>query len=423
MSDDPRPPRKPFGERDDSERQLPFGARPRRPDPEPAITPTTPYTRPAPPPPPEAEPESQPPAPPLPDLEPDAGYIFVDDAPPRDFVNIEEEVAAPPLAEPADEATQVGLDNATQELPAAQPGGWRRLLKGKPPPTSASMLEDEPISRDQAGGRVVIRFGDLLRAVGAMFGTAALIATLFTWWTPDAFLTRRSMESLAVALATQSAPQAITTLALPSATPVPALNNIGLVSGHKGLHPESGLPDPGAVCDDGVTEQAVNERVAGQTAAILRTYGYTVDILEEWDPRLNGYRALALVSIHADSCQYVADDATGYKIASFAESASPEEDQRLVECLSLQYGATTGLAFHPSVTYDMTLYHNFREIDPTTPGAIIEIGFLYLDKELLVDHSDVVALGVARGILCFLAGGPEPTPTVTPTGSIPTPTP
>jgi N-acetylmuramoyl-L-alanine amidase len=52
----------------------------------------------------------------------------------------------------------------------------------------------------------------------------------------------------------------------------------------------------------------------------------------------------------------------------------------------------------------MTIYHAFNEIDPTTPGAIIELGFMGADRELLIEHAYEVAQGVARGIACFLEG-------------------
>ena len=52
----------------------------------------------------------------------------------------------------------------------------------------------------------------------------------------------------------------------------------------------------------------------------------------------------------------------------------------------------------------MTDYHAFREIDPLTPGAIIELGFMAADRELLTERSYEVAQGVARGIACFLEG-------------------
>jgi N-acetylmuramoyl-L-alanine amidase len=52
----------------------------------------------------------------------------------------------------------------------------------------------------------------------------------------------------------------------------------------------------------------------------------------------------------------------------------------------------------------MTRYHAFSEIDPSTPAAIIELGFMGADRELLTENSYAVAQGVARGIACFLEG-------------------
>ena len=42
-----------------------------------------------------------------------------------------------------------------------------------------------------------------------------------------------------------------------------------------------------------------------------------------------------------------------------------------------------------------------REIDPSTVAAIVETGFLNLDREILTKHTDNVAAGIVDGILCF----------------------
>jgi hypothetical protein len=136
---------------------------------------------------------------------------------------------------------------------------------------------------------------------------------------------------------------------------------------------------------------------------ILVNEGYEVDLLKEFDPRLNDYRALALVSIHNDSCVYVNDQATGYKVAAAPSSRFPEKATRLTACLSQRYKAITGMSFHyNTVTRDMTEYHAFNEIHSDTTAAIIETGFMNLDREILVNRTDVVATGVASGILCYV---------------------
>jgi N-acetylmuramoyl-L-alanine amidase len=50
----------------------------------------------------------------------------------------------------------------------------------------------------------------------------------------------------------------------------------------------------------------------------------------------------------------------------------------------------------------MTRYHGFRKIAPNTPGALIETGFLYLDRNVLTQKADVVARGLMDGLMCFL---------------------
>jgi len=183
-----------------------------------------------------------------------------------------------------------------------------------------------------------------------------------------------------------------------TATPgvTPRSGHIGIIAGHWGN-------DSGAVCDDGLTEVSVNLDIAQRVEIGLKRLGYQVDLLQEFDSRLTGYRAEALLSIHADSCQYVNDEATGFKVASAANRPTSERDKRLVDCLTRRYAQRTGLPFHAgSITYDMTDYHGFYEISADTPAAIIETGFLYLDRAFLTGHADKAAQGVVDGLECFL---------------------
>jgi N-acetylmuramoyl-L-alanine amidase len=166
---------------------------------------------------------------------------------------------------------------------------------------------------------------------------------------------------------------------------------IGIVAGHSGN-------DSGAVCPDGLTEAQVNRKVAEAVVRALRRRGAAVDLLQEFDPRLRGYRADAFVSIHADSCEV---DLSGYKVASL--EGGSDASQRLADCLWERYGAVTALPPHPNtITYDMSRYHAFREISPSTPAAIIEIGFLKGDRELLEKEPSRAAEGIVAGIACFL---------------------
>ena len=124
-----------------------------------------------------------------------------------------------------------------------------------------------------------------------------------------------------------------------------------------------------------------------------------VEILDEFDPRLESFSASAIVSIHADSCDYINELATGFKI-----SGSPLTDSSSLSiCIEQAYREATELKYHPdSITPHMTDYHAFRKIAPGTPAIIIEVGFLNLDREILTSGSEVVVSGLSNGILCYM---------------------
>jgi N-acetylmuramoyl-L-alanine amidase len=225
-----------------------------------------------------------------------------------------------------------------------------------------------------------------------VISVAFLVATLFTAWTPADLLPGDLTEKLSMALApaveTQSA-------GFPTSTPRPH-PRIGLVAGHWGN-------DPGAVCSDGLTEVEINLNIATKVKENLVGLEYDVDLLKEFDPQLSGYQALALISIHADSCDYINELATGFKVASAMSSPHLEKANRLTNCLIDRYQVATGLSFHKhSVTPDMTSYHAFEEIHTDTIAAIIEVGFMNLDRQILTQQPDLIAEGISDGILCFI---------------------
>jgi N-acetylmuramoyl-L-alanine amidase len=176
--------------------------------------------------------------------------------------------------------------------------------------------------------------------------------------------------------------------------------NVAIISGHAGN-------DSGAVCTDAdnnttVTEAEINADVAEHVSQRLRRAGADVLILEEYDPQLAGLQADVLLSLHADSCI----DASGYKATRHPDSPIAAVEDRLVRCIDDVYANTTSLRRHAdTITHDMTLYHAFRRIDPATPAAILEMGFIGGDQDLLVHRTDLVAKGVADSLLCFLESG------------------
>jgi N-acetylmuramoyl-L-alanine amidase len=231
------------------------------------------------------------------------------------------------------------------------------------------------------------------KALTSIIVIGVIVATIFTAATPVSFLTGNFTKILSDAIDSM---EVTPTSQWPTPTPRPK-PRIGIVVGHWGDD-----NDPGAVCPDGLTELQVNQDVATRVQQRLLDEGYDVDLLKEFDPKLNGYRALALVSIHADSCQYVNDQATGYKVAPSMENRRPERTGRLTGCLKYRYEEATNLQPHNSITIDMSSYHAFDEIDVDTPAAIIEIGFLNLDRQILTQEPGRIASGISNGILCYI---------------------
>ena len=167
---------------------------------------------------------------------------------------------------------------------------------------------------------------------------------------------------------------------------------IGLIAGHKGS-------DSGAVCDDGLTEAEVNLNITEKVAGALLAQGIHADILDEFDPRLSNYGGTAVISIHADSCIYFNELATGYKVAG----SSRTDSAQLQSCMEAAYQQATQLSYHANtITPHMTDYHAFRTIPEGVPAIIIETGFMNLDRALLTNNADTPASGILSGIQCYL---------------------
>ena len=240
----------------------------------------------------------------------------------------------------------------------------------------------------------------LLGSLQVILSAAVVIATLFTLWNPANLFNNQTLSQALLAWQMQSERNPSSMAGFPTITAEPSMH-IGIVAGH--YSKDKNNYDPGAVCEDGLTEQSVNFRIAAIVQQKLTSMGYQVDLLSEFDPLLTGYRGQLVVSIHNDSCEYQGDDATGFKVASAVRNAYPEAANQLTNCLIDRYGRDTGMPFHfNTITNDMTEYHTFNEINSNTPAAIIETGFLNLDRQFLTEQSDTVAQGIVDGIICYL---------------------
>ena len=233
---------------------------------------------------------------------------------------------------------------------------------------------------------------DTIKSISTVVTVAIIVATVFTAAMPGSLFSGELTARLAEALRAKEQSEAN----WPTATPRPK-PPIGIVVGHWG-----DSDDPGAICPDGLTELSINEEIAALVQKELATEGFDVDLLEEFDSRLESYQALALISIHADSCKYINDQATGFKVAASAYNPRPERTARLEACLVNRYARATGLEEHAGITEDMSGYHAFDEIGEDTPAVIIETGFMNLDRQILTQNSDQIASGIVDGILCYI---------------------
>ncbi len=243
-------------------------------------------------------------------------------------------------------------------------------------------------------------------AVGWMVRVLVLLALCAAFGVPMGVIPIVAVESGAVVSDPEHGGPVVIPLHAPTPTataaPAPSIivtphtPRIGVIAGHSGS-------DSGAICPDGLQEADINRDVARRVVALLAQRGWNIDLLDEFDVRLNGYQADALLSIHADSCNVPGK--TGFKVTRAEAGFQPPSADVLVDCLTRHYAERTGLAFDPyTITYDMTRYHAYYEIDRNTPAAIIEVGFMLDDRELLTQRPDVAALGIAGGMVCFIEG-------------------
>lgn len=333
-------------------------------------------------------------------------------------------------AEPV--SSTAGLDTPTVEsepkveLAADIPIGAPEISEAPPPEAEPIELppvepvRSTPLPRPVPARKeryTLVTVVSALRSIVVTFGAAVIVATIFMWWTSPNILSAQTQKDLARAQAT--AQQILVT---PTAVPTSVYaNRIGVIAGHSGIATygrTKGNIDPGTVCPDNFTELSVTTTVAAQVVALLRGRGFEVDLLEEWDLRLDKYQAAAFISLHADSCVFFDDgfNHTGFKSTyPTGRYTIRDQDTRLDDCIRANYGAVTGLPFTPdSITENMTDYHAFHQITPGTPAVILELGNLRYDRDLLQNHTDKLAQGIVDGLLCFLQPQPPPLPPTSP---------
>ncbi len=309
--------------------------------------------------------------------------------------------SAEPAQKPIGSLRPEAQGDLTPQKTSAEPGsGDGELGMGRKNPfenwkvsSSQSNRTEEPRlerSRSAKGLGAVI-----WQTLSTVIFAGLITATLFSLWMPANFIPGGLEGQVADAVSVDSLVEQtkIAEGILPANFPV---NRIGIVVGHRGH-------DSGAVCANGLTELEINSNVATYVQQKLIKLGYEVDLLDEFDARLANYEAGLLLSIHSDSCDYINDSATGFKVAAAFSQKMDQSSSRLVACVADRYAKVTGLRYHyQSVTTDMTQYHVFDEINPYTTAGIIELGFMNLDQEILTTRPELLAEGIVQGIQCYM---------------------
>lgn len=345
------------------------------------------------------------------------------------FMEMMRRAAAGNSAERAENVQQIASEEGETPLAAEQGRSARGMPMDAESRRQAAAMQAQRIERlqrrrDRRRQKRAGTIGGFLLTWFIVIVSGGLIATILSWGTSPESLSPELRAAMGDAQTNNQVAAGITTpsagVAVPTNQPTPNyMIQIGIVSGHMG--PEG---DPGAVCPDGLTESEINFAVADRVRRILYQRGYEVDLLEEFDSRLQDYRANLLLSIHSNDCRDYGEPVSGFLVSKQEARSDQGPDARLVECIAQEYGEATGLERRYGLTRDMNDYHIFREIHASTPGAIIELGFMRDDREMLTGQPDMLAQALVEGITCFLnaqSGQATTGNTQTPSTSTPTP--
>lgn len=174
---------------------------------------------------------------------------------------------------------------------------------------------------------------------------------------------------------------------------------IGLIPGHYGF-------DSGFQCGaeyNFVKESDVNLRIAVMVRDYLEAQGYTVNFMQEFDPDLTNYTALALVSIHANTCDTKGTSQSGFYVTTGGQNTYPSESKRLNDCLTYHYEQNSELNFlgENYIPGEEMLY-SFDTVNNYTTISVIHTGYLGNDYRTISEKTNSLAKGIADGIVCYV---------------------
>ena len=226
------------------------------------------------------------------------------------------------------------------------------------------------------------------RALFTILFTALLTATILVTFSPGA-------EYIDQVLSDREAPAGTGD----SQMPVKPKKIIGILPGHYGFN--NGYECGGEF--NFVKETDVNLRMAVMVRDYLENAGYSVDFLHEFDPNLSDYTGLALVSIHANTCDITDKTQSGFNITTGGQNRYPAESKRLNDCLTYHYAQASGLDFlGENYTRGEEMLYSFDTVNDYTTISVIHTGALGMDYRTLSEKTAGLAKGIADGIICYV---------------------
>jgi N-acetylmuramoyl-L-alanine amidase len=246
------------------------------------------------------------------------------------------------------------------------------------------------IEGDQGQDEIVQNEGySIFRGIQSVISVAILVATLLTLWNPrKVFTTPRFYDLFQSVSSMETASDIKSDSAIQT--------KVGILAGHW-------QDNPGEVCADGIIEADVNHAIAEKVKLNLEEKDIAVKLFNEFDLDYLNYEAKVFLGIYSGSCLETPLPPSGFKIGTSLTAGNSDLINAFAVCLAENYQTYTGLPFtYEVVNPDHSSYHIFRDINPNTPAALIMIGALSTDRDLIINRSNTVAEGIAAGITCFI---------------------
>jgi hypothetical protein len=207
---------------------------------------------------------------------------------------------------------------------------------------------------------------------------------------------------------------------LPPAWAQEGPHHVGIQAGHwpkAGSRGCGNLPPNDPNYRENYTVNEERDRVVEILEHELDPEDYAIDAIDG-DHGTNdvpvGYEAGTFVALHCDHCETSKVLSAGYKAARYGgtkellgKDGSGDDSDALVARLLARYGTATGLGFDEQpghYTVGMLNYYGLGNLERSTPGAIIEMGWLFRDYEVISDDKpgggqDRMARGIANAVL------------------------